>query len=267
MTTLPEYVFAPDGPGRYLPTPLGRGPWDPGAMHGGAPAALMAAAFDELHADPALPIARLSYDFVRPIPLAPLTLTTSVVRSGRRVVQLAAELHAGETLVCTAGALRVAAAVPLRPDESAAADDPPLPGPDRGKARSFTLDDSPAIGFATAMEMRWLEGVLGPGPSTVWMRLAPALVDGVPTSPLARLVASADFGNGLAAPVPWGGFVFINADLTLHLHRPPLGEWIGMRSRTHVDEGGAALAESRLYDESGPVGRSLQSLVLARRDD
>ena len=59
----------------------------------------------------------------------------------------------------------------------------------------------------------------------------------------------------------------MNADLTIYLHRPPRGEWIGMRSQSHVDDGGAALSESRLYDEAGPVGRALQTLVLERRED
>ncbi len=261
------HVFAPDGPGRFVPTEHGRGPWDPRALHGGAPAGLIAAAFDDLQAGSGLPIARLAFDFVRPVPSAPLDLSTHVVRAGRRVIELAAELRAGDTLVCCARALRVAAATPLSPDERATADDAPLPPPERGEPHAFTLDDSPAAGFAASMEMRWLAGDLGPGPATLWMRLTPSLVAGAATPPLARLVATADFGNGVAAPVAWGGFRFVNADLTVYLHRPPRGEWIGMRSLTHVDAGGAALSESRLYDESGPVGRSLQSLVLERRED
>jgi acyl-CoA thioesterase len=262
-----DHVFAPDGPGRFVPTQLGRGPWDPRAMHGGAPAGLIAGAFDALEADSGLPIARLAFDFVRPVPIAPLDLSTRVIRAGRRVIELAAELRAGETVVCSARALRVAAATPLSAHERVTADEPPLPGPEHGEPHAFTLDGSQAAGFATSMDMRWLEGELGPGPAALWMRLTPPLVAGAVTPPLARLVATADFGNGVAAPVAWGGFLFVNADLTIYLHRPPRGEWIGMRSRTHVDPGGAALTESRLYDESGPVGRSLQSLVLERRQD
>ena len=34
-------LFERDG-NRYIPTPLTRGPWDPRAMHGGAPSALFA---------------------------------------------------------------------------------------------------------------------------------------------------------------------------------------------------------------------------------
>ena len=97
------------------------------------------------------------------------------------------------------------------------------------------------------------------------MRLRHPLLAGEQPTPLARLAAASDFNNGIGAALAFEQFLFINADLTTHLQRPPRGEWIGMRSATHVDEGGAALSESRLYDEHGPVGRSAQSLVLARR--
>ena len=41
-----------------------------------------------------LAIARLGFEFLRPVPLAPLTLTTRILRKGRRVQELAAELTA-----------------------------------------------------------------------------------------------------------------------------------------------------------------------------
>ena len=89
----------------------------------------------------------------------------------------------------------------LGPGEGATANDPPIPGPEHGKPRPFTLDDSPSAGFAAAMEMRWLAGELAPGPATLWMRLGPELIAGAPATPLQRLVATADFGNGVAAPL------------------------------------------------------------------
>ena len=95
-----------------MPTEHARGPWDPRALHGGAPAALIARAFERMEPGAELPIARLGFEFLKPIPLAPLTLTTRIVRKGRRVQELAAELTAdlgtgGEELVCRASALRL----------------------------------------------------------------------------------------------------------------------------------------------------------------
>jgi hypothetical protein len=118
---------------------------------------------------------------------------------------------------------------------------------------------------ATAMEMRALEDPRAPGPARVWMRLRVPLVAGRHASPLARAAAVADFGNGVSAVLPFDRYIFINADLTLHLHREPRGEWIGLDARTLLSGGGSALAESVLHDESGPVGRAFQTLVVQPR--
>src|ERR1700721_2139472 len=104
-------IFIPSGDGRFEPTEHARGPWDPRALHGGAPAALIARAFERLQPGAELELARLGFELLRPVPLAPLTLMTRIVRKGRRVQELAAELSADlgtgrEELVCRASALR-----------------------------------------------------------------------------------------------------------------------------------------------------------------
>ena len=91
------------------------------------------------------------------------------------------------------------------------------------------------------------------------------LLPGEPMSPLARAVAAADFGNGVGAALPFDRFLFINADLTLHLQRAPQGEWIGLDARTLLSVGGPGLAESVLHDEGGPIGRAFQTLVVQPR--
>ena len=99
--------------GRFVPSEQARGPWDPQALHGGAPAALITRAFERHEPQPETRVARLGFEFLRTLPFAPLTVTTRTVRPGRRVQELAAELHADidgeEQLVCRASALRVQA--------------------------------------------------------------------------------------------------------------------------------------------------------------
>ena len=102
------------------------------------------------------------------------------------------------------------------------------------------------------MEMRWLDDPHAPGPGRVWMRLRHPLLPGEPLTPLARLAATADFGNGVGAALPFDRFLFINADLNIHLHRPAVGEWIGLDARTLLQAGGAGMAESVLHDTAGP---------------
>ncbi len=285
-----ESIFLADGE-RYLPTEQARGPWDPRALHGGAPAALITAAFERLEPGAELRVGRLSFEFLRPIPMAPLTLTTSVVRPGRRVQELSAELIAGGETIVRASALRVQA-VPAEAEAAAAAavashaeadasasggesatDEPQpsaadtaMPPPEAGEHKRFALNDSTDASFAgTAMEMRWLNDPWRPGPGRVWQRLRHPLLHGEELTPLTRLAATADFCNGVSATLPFDRFLFINADLTVHLQRLPQGEWIGLDARTRLHEGGAALAEGVLHDERGLLGRAFQTLVVQQR--
>ena len=267
-----ESVFIADGE-QFIPTENARGPWDPRALHGGAPAGLMTAAFERMEPGSELVIARLGFELLRPTPMAPLTLATRMVRTGRRVQELAGELWAGEDLVCRAGAVRVQAVPTDLPPisspsgETSTADiGTRLPPPESGKPVRFALDGSDETSFAaTAMEMRWLDEPRALGPGRVWMRLGMPLLPGEALSSLARLAATADFGNGVSASLPFDRFLFINADLTIHLYRPPLGEWIGLDARTLLYPGGTGIAESVLHDTSGPVGRAFQTLVVQPR--
>jgi acyl-coenzyme A thioesterase PaaI-like protein len=266
-----DSIFTPRADGRYEPTEHARGPWDPGALHGGAPAALIAAAFERIPlagtGEPGaeLPIARLGFEFLRPIPFAPLELSTRVVRAGKRVQELAAELRAGDQTICRASALRVQAVPTDLPSGALPAQEAMQP-PEQGKPIPFALNPEGGASFATTgMEMRWFSDPWALGPGLVWMRLRHPLLPGEPLSPLARLAATADFGNGVSAALPFDKYLFINADLTIHLQRPPQGEWIGLDARTLLHGGGTGLSESVLHDVSGPVGRAFQTLVVQPR--
>jgi Thioesterase-like superfamily len=268
-----QSVFLLDGE-RFLPTEQARGPWDPRTLHGGAPAALMTSAFERVEPGSQLRVARLGFEFLRPIPSAPLRLSTRLVRAGRRVQELAGELTAvepgsdEERLVCRASALRVQEVPAGLPASALTPQDgrERMPGPQAGTPLRFALNDADTTSFgASAMEMRWLVDPSSPGPGRVWMRLRHPLVPGEQASALARLAASADFGNGVGASLPFAGYLFINADLAIHLQRQPRGEWIGLDARTLLHEGGSGLAESVLHDVDGPVGRAFQTLVVESR--
>jgi len=262
---VPDSIFTAEGDG-FLATGHGSGPWDPRALHGGAPAALITRAFERFSPGAELPLARIGFELLRPVPFGPLTISTTMVREGRRVQELTAELHAGEQVICRASGLRVAAVPGDLPPLPETHPDPPMPGPQDGEPVRFALDDSSRDSFAaTAMEMRWIDDHRSPGPGRVWMRLRHPLLPGEPLTPLQRLAATADFGNGVSASLPFDRFLFINADLTIHLHRHPRGEWIGLDAQTLLSPGGTGLAEGILHDLEGPVGRSFQSLVVGPR--
>jgi hypothetical protein len=246
----------------FCATELARGPWDPKAQHGGAPAALLVRAFEQCSPSPDLALARFSYEFLRPVPLGDLAVQVELVRPGRRVQRLEASiLTAGGTEVVRAQALRI-----RRAEVETAPEKPmPLAGPDQGRANDFLRTEHPM--FATdAMEIRFVAGAFyEPGPATAWFRLRHPLLAGEETSPLQRLAAAGDFGNGISAVLSWDHHVFINPDLTLYVEREPVGDWIGLQSETRVASGGVGISESVLYDQRGRVGRATQALLVARR--
>lgn len=287
-------IFIPEGDGLYRPTEYARGPWDPRAQHGGAPATLIAGAFERMQPGAELPFARLSFSFMRPVPLAPLRLSTRIVRPGRRVQELEAQLHAvgddqeedgfGE-LVCRAHALRIVPAptrLPALALRVAAEREPPrLPGREQAHAVDFRPGSPELTSFAaSAMEMRFLHGrpLKGRLPETgvsaghepvgaagVWMRLRREVLPAQASTPLVYAMAAADFGNGIAAVLPFEDYLFINADLAVTFNRRPEGEWIGLDARTLLHPDGIAWAESVMHDERGPFGRATQALVVAPR--
>jgi Thioesterase-like superfamily len=253
-----EAVFIQDGE-TYVPTENAGGPWDPNALHGGAPAALMARVLEAVDPGHDMFVSRLTVEFMRPVPMAPLRLRTAVIRPGRRVQLLQASLQAGGQEVARATALRIRQ---LEVDPPAPAATSLPPPPESGAA----LSDVPWRGFGKVMDPRLVSGsVLEPGPATVWFHLRLPILAGEQPSPLMRAVAAADFGNGISSEVDWSSHIFINPDLTVYLHRSPIGDWIALESTTFLQRNGVGLAQSRLYDRNGPVGTSLQAVLLERR--
>ncbi len=260
--TLPEAVYLPDG-SSFVATELARGPWDPNAQHGGAPAALLARAIErhELHEQAGGPVrvARLTIELLRPVPLGRVEVAVRTLRPGRKVQLVEASLSAGGTEVARATGLRIREAD--RPLPEGAHETGTLADP--SKALAWTFERVGPLNFGAAMEFAPLVG--GPGQvgrATVWFRLRVPVVAGEETSPLMRVAAAADFGNGVSAVVDWnGGWMFINPDLTIHLSRYPRGEWVALEAVTHGSDDGIGFAESGLYDEDGRIGRSVQSLL------
>ena len=253
-----DAIFIPKG-NVFEPTELARGPWDQGAQHGGAPAALIAGELERIADGRAF--ARIGIHFLKPVPLAPLSVHTAVEREGRRARRLRAELRADDEVVCFAYALQLSGggdvpAIPMTASRLA----PPESGEETPRFTPWTMFGG------DGNEVRFVKGGLRePGPAQAWFRLRVPVVAGEPVTPLQRTLAAADFGNGVSSALGWDDYLFINPELTVYLLREPAGEWVGLDAVTSIDSSGIGLAESTLHDEQGPFGRALQSLVVSRR--
>lgn len=258
---------------RYQPTDFARGPWDPRAMHGGAPSALLAGVLEAALADPADPQpmhpSRLTIDLERPVGIVPLTVTARVVRGGKKVRVAEAEVFddsgtrlARATLL---GIRSTATPLDLSPAVITQVGNPPpaRPAADAGLAGSpFSMETDGPLFHTHAVEHCFVRGEFGAlGPGTDWIRFVVPVIGGEPISPLQRVAAACDFGNGVSAALP-PGWIFINPDLTITLQRLPVGEWVCIDAVTLFGANGYGSAESELWDEHGRLGRSIQNLLI-----
>jgi hypothetical protein len=165
----------------------------------------------------------------------------------------AAVAHAVLTLVRTPG-------VPISPVPAEA----PLPPPERATPFQFPFFREPT-GYHTAMESRLALGTFGRGRVAIWMRQRMPLLPDAAPSPVERVLVAADSGSGVSAGIEHAIHTAINFDLTVALHRPLEGEWVGLDSVSTYEPAGLGLADTRILDARGPIGRGLQGLVLERR--
>jgi acyl-CoA thioesterase len=266
----PEPIFHSLGDNVFAPTGHARGPWDPDALHGGAPTALVVRAVEGLGTG--LSLGRLTIEFLGPVPLAPLSVAASVVRPGRRFAVAEATVASDGRACCLARAVLVRREPVALPSHWALPAAERLAPPSQGKLSSFfdhvppPGPDTPADGFhLTALDLRFVAGDYGSGPADVWFRFRRPLVDAIPASALETLAAAADFGNGVAHVVDFERFLFVNLDLSIQVAREPRGEWIALAARTALGEDGTGVARSTLHDADGPVGDATQTLFVAPR--
>ena len=258
---MPDAFYVADGDA-FVSTEWTRGPWDARAQHAGPPAALVGRAIEQL--EPAgFQVARFTMEILRPIPIARLTVQAEPVRTGRRVQYAHAAVKADDVEVARASAWRIRTSsepMPSTPDEA-----PAFAGP----AESLELPPVPVEApesYFGAMEWRYARGTFTePGPASVWMRLRMPLVEGEPITPLSRVLAAADSGNGISAVLDFQSHLFINTDLSVHLFRMPEGEWVCIDAETRQDASGIGVAQSTIWDEHHRLGTGAQSLLISPR--
>lgn len=236
-----------------------RGPWSADLCHAGAVTGLVARALERAVTDKAL--TRMTLDLVRPAPMGGLRVTASVVREGRSVTTAAAQVTDREGKLCISATsihliradfpdMPTAPVAPLRRGDAAPGAMPLPRGPHGEKS------------FADFIEVAYPQGESAElGPKTVWTRTPPLLAGETP-SPVQSICPLADCGNGLSRNAPFSEMGFLNADLSIHIHREPTSDWLASEAVSHWQPSGIGLAQAVIRDEDGPVATALQSLLL-----
>jgi hypothetical protein len=253
MTTpLPPGFFTPDGDG-FIPSDLARGPWGStigGNFVGGLLGHVVEAALREPDWQPS----RLTVDLLRPAALAPVRGRSSIVRQGRRLALVEAELLQGDTVVARASGLF------LRQGEQPAGDiwTSPLvmPPPPPASAELagvplfiWTYGRNADVAGQSFDLTQWQHD----GPKFVWVRDVAPLIDGTPTTPFTRAAMAGDVASSLSH---YGttGLNYINADYTLSLSRLPEGRDVGLAALTYTGHDGIGTGTAALFDERGQIG-------------
>lgn len=246
----------------YQPTQSAVGPWAPELLHGGPPIALMAKVLREFEPHPGLDIARLSVEFLGPVPLAPCRVEARMVRGGRRVELVEARMQAGGRDVLLARAWRMQRQPDCVQPVPERFTPPPLP-PEQAQVFFSGVTHFP---YAHALEWRFVQGSFDSlGPALLWARPRIDLVQGDAMSGIERLLVMLDSANGVSAELPLQDWSFVPVDLQLSLHRPPVGEWVGMDARTVLDAEGIGTSHTTVFDAGGACGRSLHTLFVRPR--
>jgi acyl-coenzyme A thioesterase PaaI-like protein len=257
----PPAFFLPDGE-RFVATESTRGPWHRDYQHGGPPAALLVRALEGLIGPDTL-LVRLTFDFLRPVPIGALTARAEVIRAGAKVRRLQGVLSTADgtvVLQVAAVALRTAPVLASSIDDGTVAPEPL----DTAVAWQFPFFREP-VAYHTSVETRLARGTWGKSPVMAWMRARVPLVEGETPSPLQRLLILADSASGLAVVLEHARYTFVNADLTVSLHRAPEGEWVGLDAATVAEAHGVGLTRARLWDARGAIGVSLQNCLVESR--
>src|SRR5665647_2949662 len=241
-----DAFYLPLGNDRWSPTIHTTGPWDARFQHGGPPSALLARAIEQCSPREDMLVARMTVDILGAIPVDELELRSRVLRPGRSVELIESALSYGGREVARAQAWRV-----LRTTQQTT--------PRQSSAPALPEESTPFVaegwvdGYVSAVEWRFTAGAFeAQGAAQASPRLPDPLVPGEQHSPLQRVLEVADSGNGISGGLSVTKWHFINPELTVHLHREAVGEWVCLEAQTAISPGGVGLATSVLCDEQAP---------------
>lgn len=263
-------LFHRDG-STWHPQSLSVGPWAPDALHGGPVAALCVSIAEELLPDLNFVTTRLTLDLVKPVPTQPLEVRGEIYKQGRRVYLTEVEIRSAGKTVALASVQRTLRQPVELPDlsNSRVRLTPPADRPDDFvpfDPEKMKVVPAPFLHHATDLRTPRAAALFERDPTEAWINVHANLLPGVPLSTAAAIVAAADYGNAIGAPLPPGpGLLFPNADLTVYLVRQPESAWVRMTPSTSWLPNGIGQTRCLLDDEQGMLGTSVVTLALANR--
>lgn len=255
-----------EGGADILCSPYAGGPWNPDHQHGGAVSALLTRSLERIESPSPMRLARITIDMFRGVPLTPLRVETRIVRGGRRIQSIEANLYDQDTLVARATGLRIRNNDSVSELEALPKLDPEV-GPPPAIVPEFEmrsgLGEIPP--FVRAVDLVPGQARECGEVATTWTRLRCQIVEGEETSPIVRLAALVDFASGTGNAMDYSKYSSINPDLSIQILREPRSEWIALRGVTFRSGDGVGQSHSTVHDREGMIARAGACLLLDRR--
>jgi Thioesterase-like superfamily len=256
MTNQPFFTRDRDA---FIPTDAARGPWDPKSLHGRVIIGLLAFVIEQRHSAEGFVPARLTVDMFRLPSLAPIEVTSRIIRDGLRIKVVEAEFISGGVSMARASCQL------LRRTENPQGEVWTAPNWDVPAPSDIPAPTDPRLGMNGKWATRPIVGAMGTaGPRQLWMSEVRDLVEGTALTPFVRVAVAADFASPFANAGDHG-LGYINSDVTLYLHRLPEQQWIGFEVVNHQATDGIAIGECYLYDQQGPIGTSTVAALAQRK--
>jgi hypothetical protein len=260
-----EALYIRDGDA-FVGTQCTAGSWHANGQSGGAVLALLGHVVEDVPTLTAMSLTRLTVDIVRPVPVGePLRIETEIIREGKKIQVVDLAICAGDVVTTRARALRIrdrdvtamagmpASTSPLNPSTA-------LPPP-RGLSG---VDHHPGVAefLRRGAEMRRTVEPID-GTHAVWCRLRVPVVAGEPVRATSRAALPLDIVNLLGVDLDPARARSINPDVSGHLSRAPVGEWVAISGHTYYAHAVAhGVSMGVLSDEIGVFGITSTSQLL-----
>lgn len=238
----------------WTPTAVSRSPWNPHATNGISIAGLLMHLAEQVEAPAPMTPVHATIDILRVVPFGPCTTRTEVTRPGKKMQMLETSLLANGEIVARARVLRA------READSPILDAPiDYPTPEAAEGAPGHFPENHHLGLV--IETRSVGGGPGDNRGAIWARFA-ELAPGVPIQGVVQAAMLSDFGGGLARVIDNTKFSFANLDISMHLARRPVGEWMLVEANCLLQGKGVGVSNMILADRHGQFGRAHQSLFI-----
>ncbi len=241
----------------FVPSRHTEGPWAPETQAGNPIAALLAWGVEQVPTLAPMRTVRCTFDLLRPSPMRPMELRTEVVREGKRIQVVDASLWVDGVryAACRALRLRRGEVGPPQLDNPVTGPIEMPPPPGRPMWDLAVVDGFP--GAVRAFEAKAVDSDDARWSTSLWVRLRIPVIDGVPTSAVARIAAISDFVSNSVSHADRTRWAMINADLNVAVFREPTSDWLALTIRTGFSVDGIGHSVGWIQDEEGHVATAM----------